>query len=77
MPICRCGECNIETNNVFAPGHDQRFRVSLERRVGGLLALGELVELCEDFAYAAIPIDYLARGVQTIIPGNQSDEEDE
>jgi len=33
----------------FLPGHDQRLRADLERRVGGLIALRMLVEAAEHF----------------------------
>jgi hypothetical protein len=33
----------------FVPGHDQRLRADLERRVGGLISLRMLVEAAEHF----------------------------
>ena len=44
MKPCECG-CNevIETGN-FKQGHDQKLRLSIEKRVGGLLNLRELIE---------------------------------
>lgn len=44
---CGCGEKPIKGN--FLPGHDQRLRVDLEQRVGGLIALRMLVEAAEYF----------------------------
>jgi hypothetical protein len=45
MKDCKCG-CGKETNSKsgFVSGHDQTLRTDLERRVGGIDALRELVE---------------------------------
>ena len=43
---CGCGEPTKGGN--FLPGHDQRLRISLEKRAGGLLALRELVDSVEN-----------------------------
>ena len=45
---CGCGETPIRGS--FSPGHDQRLRVSLEKRAGGLAALRMLVESAERLA---------------------------
>jgi hypothetical protein len=44
---CGCGEKPVKGH--FRPGHDQRLRTDLERRVGGLIALRMLVEAAEYF----------------------------
>jgi len=44
---CGCGERPVKGH--FLPGHDQRLRADLERRVGGLIALRMLVEAAEHF----------------------------
>ena len=44
---CGCGENPVKGH--FLPGHDQRLRTDLERRVGGLIALRMLVEAAEYF----------------------------
>lgn len=36
------------------PGHDQRLRADLERRIGGLIPLRMLVEAAEHFAEGTI-----------------------
>ncbi len=46
MPTCECG-CGQQSTSDFMPGHDQKLRTALERRVGGLLTLRELVEAAE------------------------------
>ena len=40
---CGCGE-KITPGRDFKPGHDQRLRILLENKVGGLLVLKALVE---------------------------------
>lgn len=43
---------DVERNQLkvfFCPGHDQRLRTDLERRVGGLIFLRMLVEAAEQF----------------------------
>jgi hypothetical protein len=47
---CECGCGESPTRGDFLPGHDQRLRSSLEKRVGGLLALRTLVESAEKFS---------------------------
>lgn len=45
---CGCGEKPVKGQ--FLPGHDQRLRADLERRLGGLVPLRMLVEAAEYFA---------------------------
>lgn len=47
---CACGCGKRPVRGDFLPGHDQRLRAELERRVGGLLGLRMLVEAAEQFA---------------------------
>lgn len=49
MP-CECGCGSTPTRGDFLPGHDQRLRSALEKRVGGLLALRTLVDSAERLA---------------------------
>jgi hypothetical protein len=46
---CACGCEGKPVNGNFLPGHDQRLRADLERRVGGLISLRKLVEAAEHF----------------------------
>ncbi len=46
---CACGCGIVPANGNFLPGHDQRLRTDLERRVGGLISLRMLVEAAEHF----------------------------
>ncbi len=48
MPQCECGCCQQAVKK-FRPGHDQRLRISLEKRAGGLLSLRALVEAAEAY----------------------------
>jgi hypothetical protein len=41
---CQCGCGEIVSDASFKPGHDQRLRIDLERRVGGIDGLRTLVE---------------------------------
>lgn len=41
--LCGCGE-PVSANQKFRPGHDGKLRAALEREVGGLQALKEVVE---------------------------------
>jgi hypothetical protein len=47
---CQCGCGDRVSNGLFQPGHDQRLRADLERRVGGLIALRELEEAAERYS---------------------------
>lgn len=46
---CACGCGGKPVKGHFLPGHDQRLRTDLERRVGGLIELRMLVEAAEYF----------------------------
>lgn len=52
MKNCECG-CGHESASDFMPGHDQRLRVALEKRIGGLLQLRELVDATEGYVTGA------------------------
>lgn len=47
--VCACGCGKEPAGGDFLPGHDQRLRADLERRVGGLISLRMLVEAAEHF----------------------------
>jgi hypothetical protein len=42
MARCECG-CGADARREFLPGHDQKLRSALERKVGGFLAMRTLV----------------------------------
>jgi hypothetical protein len=45
-------------------GHDQRLRVALEARVGGLLALRDLVDAMEAYGKGAQSLEELGKAVR-------------
>ena len=47
---CQCGCDEPAGTASFRPGHDQKLRVALESRVGGLLSLRDLLDALEEFA---------------------------
>ena len=49
---CGCGQ---ESTREFLPGHDQKLRVALQARAGGLLSLRSLVSEAEAYATGASP----------------------
>jgi hypothetical protein len=49
---CGCGGRPVAGN--FLPGHDQKLRIDLERRVGGLIQLRMLVEAAELFVEGSV-----------------------
>ena len=51
---CACGCGGKPSGGDFLPGHDQRLRADLERRVGGLIPLRMLVEAAEHFAEGTV-----------------------
>jgi hypothetical protein len=57
---CECGCGESVASGTIKPGHDQKLRADLERRVGGLLALRSLVEAAESYAGGLSPIEKLA-----------------
>ena len=44
MPMCECGRGKETAGGDFLPGHDQKLRSRIEKYVGGLLPLRDLVE---------------------------------
>ncbi len=61
------GTNSQDANGDFLPGHDQRLRAALERRVGGLLALRSLVTASEDYASGKETEQALTRTVRSIL----------
>ena len=51
---CACGCDGRPVKGEFLPGHDQKLRADLERRVGGLIALRMLVEAAEYFVNGTV-----------------------
>jgi hypothetical protein len=51
---------------MFAPGHDQKLRSRLERRLGSLLLLAKLVDVAEAHADGRSSPEMLSQQVRTI-----------
>lgn len=66
-PVCRCGCDGVTAKGDFLPGHDQKLRTELERRVGGLSALHSLIENAEGFAAGRLTADELGAAVAVIM----------
>lgn len=66
---CECGCGENPTRGNFCPGHDQRLRSLLEKRVGGLIALRTLVESAERLATNEISSEEHASKVRSILKG--------
>ena len=68
---CACGLCREPNpSGGFKPGHDQKLRAHLESRVGGLLALRDLVEAAEAYASGQANTEELTRQVRAVF-GNR------
>lgn len=66
MPECECG-CNLPTlGGNFAPGHDQKLRVRLETKVGGILFLRDLVDGSQSYAKGEISLQDLGKLVKSL-----------
>ena len=63
---CKCGCGESVPNASFKPGHDQRLRIDLERRAGGLDGLRELVEASEKYSSGQSSSDALAKSIKAI-----------
>jgi len=61
---CECG-CGQDSTREFLPGHDQKLRVALESRVGGLLSLREFIVQAENYASGAISEAQLLQHVRS------------
>ncbi|HWJ23857.1 MAG TPA: hypothetical protein VNS52_15995 [Gemmatimonadaceae bacterium] len=69
MRVCACGCAELTEGGVFRPGHDQKLRAQLERRVGGLLALRQLVAAAEAHVQGRLPAEGLGLAVKTLLIG--------
>jgi hypothetical protein len=70
---CECGLCGEPSpGGGFRPGHDQKLRTHLEGRVGGLLALRELVDVAEAYAHGQSTTEELTRQLRALLAGGGS-----
>jgi hypothetical protein len=65
MSQCECG-CGEEAIREFLSSDDQKLRVALEARVGGLLAMKLLVETAESYANGDLSDSELTRRVRAV-----------
>ena len=64
MAKCECGLCGgTARRGLVLPGHDQKLRADLERRVGGLLRMRDL--FLEGFARGETSEDAMVSAVRT------------
>jgi hypothetical protein len=66
MPDCECG-CGETATGDFVPGHDQKLRTALERRVGGVLGLRKLVEAAEAHQRGDSTAEELGQAVRRVL----------
>ena len=71
-PLCACGLCGEPSaGGGFRSGHDQKLRVHLESRVGGLLTLRELVDAAEAYAHGQSTTEELTRQLRALFGGRE------
>lgn len=63
MADCECG-CGRQANGEFLPGHDQKLRAELERRVGGLLAVRSVLLAAEGHVSGELTLEELGRQIR-------------
>jgi hypothetical protein len=66
MATCECG-CGQESARDFLPGHDQKLRTALETRVGGVLALRDLVDASASYASGQTSEQVFAQRVRSLM----------
>lgn len=66
-PSCECGCREAKPGGGFLPGHDQRLRVSLESRVGGLRSLQALVNALESYTKGEVTTEEMTREVRAAL----------
>jgi hypothetical protein len=70
-PVCECGCGEAIPGGGFKQGHDQKLRVIVESRVGGLLALRELVDAAEAYAHGQSTTEELTRQLRALLGGRE------
>ncbi len=67
MSSCRCGCGGATTAGDFVPGHDQKLRARLEKEVGGVLAMEELVTVAKRYSTGDLLEAEFGREVRRIL----------
>jgi len=68
MAECECG-CGKQSTSDFLPGHDQKLRTSLERRLGGLLSLRSFIEAVESYVKGETSDKAFLQQIQSLFAG--------
>ena len=68
---CACGCGTAVQHRDFVPGHDQKLRVQLEQRAGGLLALRDLIESLKKHARGESTAEALSATVRKALEGSK------
>jgi len=71
MATCECG-CGQQSTGEFMPGHDQKLRTGLERRMGGLLKLRALIKAAEAHRDGGSTESEFARQVRAMLAAAES-----
>lgn len=61
---CECGCGEPARGATFLPGHDQKLRIALENRIGGLLALRDVVGAMESYVQGRTSLEDLGKVVR-------------
>jgi hypothetical protein len=69
---CQCGCGAVVLTASFQPGHDQKLRADLERRVGGIFGVRELVEAAERFHRGESNPEALGKTIEAILKKSDS-----
>jgi hypothetical protein len=73
MADCACGCGEATAGGAFRPGHDQRLRADIERRVGGLLALASVVDAAESYVGGSTSLDALGDRLRALFRAQHPD----
>lgn len=68
--LCECG-CGGAVSGDFLSGHDQKLRIALEGRVGGLLSLRDLLEILQRHAEGESTQEELGKAVRRAFRGRR------
>ncbi len=66
MPECACGCGEPTKKRKYLQGHDQKLRIKLEEKVGGLPLLASLVKVTQMYAQDRMSLEGLGRLVRLI-----------
>lgn len=72
MSVCKCGCGKQPARGDYLPGHDQKLRARLEREVGGLLPLRDVVESAQRYTDGAIPLEVLGTRLRGIVKSGRA-----